>query len=135
MIHQRHSLSTANSSPRPRRSASCATSTPNANGPSILRAIVSRPPAYGPKDIDAVAFPFAAFGFTYPGRWHFAKRYWYAPERAFKALFNGNRHFRRNRRAILNLMARLAIDPHRTPFVPVRPSPDACQQRLPPQRF
>ena len=72
-----------------------------------------------PGDIDAVAFPFASFGVAYPGRWHFAKRYWYAPERAFNALFNGNRHFRRNRRAILDLMERLEIDPQHTPFVPV----------------
>ena len=72
-----------------------------------------------PQDIDAVAFPFAPFGFTYPGRWHFARRYWYAPDRALNALFNGNRLFRRNRRAILHLMQKLAIDPQRTPFIPV----------------
>ncbi len=72
-----------------------------------------------PEDVDAVAFPFTSFGFRYPGRWHFAKRYWYAPDRAVNALFNGNRLFRRNRRAILNLMRRLSIDPDKTPFVPV----------------
>jgi carbamoyltransferase len=72
-----------------------------------------------PHDVDAVAFPFAPFGFSYPGRWHFARRYWYAPDRALNALFNGNRLFRRNRRAILNLMAQLTIDSQRTPFVPV----------------
>ena len=72
-----------------------------------------------PGDIDAVAFPFAAFGLRYPGRWHFAKRYWYAPDRALQAIFNGNRHFRRNRNAILKLMRDLSIDPDRTPFVPV----------------
>ena len=72
-----------------------------------------------PKDVDAVAFPFAPFELTYPGRWHFARRYWYAPDRALNALFNGNRLFRRNRRAILNLMRQLEIDPERAPFVPV----------------
>jgi carbamoyltransferase len=72
-----------------------------------------------PSQIDAVAFPFTSFGVDYPGRWHFAKRYWYAPDRAINALFNGNRLFRRNRRAILDLMKRLSIDPERTPFVPV----------------
>ncbi len=49
-------------------------------------------------DVDAVAFPFAPFGFSHPGRWHFARRYWYAPDRALNAVFNGNRLFRRNRR-------------------------------------
>jgi carbamoyltransferase len=69
--------------------------------------------------VDAVAFPFAPFGFFHPGRWHFARRYWYAPDRALNALFNGNRLFRRNRRAILQLMRQLGIDPARAPFRPV----------------
>ncbi len=75
--------------------------------------------AVASEDVDAVAFPFAPFGFAYPGRWHFARRYWYAPDRALNAIFNGNRHFRRNRRAVLNLMRQLGIDPARTPFRPV----------------
>ncbi len=71
-------------------------------------------------DIDYVAFPFAEMGlFTHPGRLHFAKRYWYAPDRSLDAIFNGNRHFRRNRQGILQLMADLGIDPQRSPFVPV----------------
>ncbi len=73
----------------------------------------------GAADLDAVAFPFAPFGFGHPGRWHFARRYWYAPDRALNALFNGNRLFRRNRRAILKLMRQLDIDPSRAPFCPV----------------
>ncbi len=72
-----------------------------------------------PHQVEAVAFPFAPFGFLYPGRWHFARRYWYAPDRALMALFNGNRLFRRNRRAILHLMGQLGLDPQRCPFVPV----------------
>jgi carbamoyltransferase len=64
-----------------------------------------------PAKVDAVAFPYAPFGFAYPGRWHFARRYWYAPDRALNALFNGNRLFRRNRRAILDLMRQLGMDP------------------------
>lgn len=72
-----------------------------------------------PASIDAVAFPFAPMGFTNPGRWHFARKYWYAPDRSLNVLFNGNRLFRRNRRAILDLMKRLGIDPERAPFVPV----------------
>ncbi len=72
-----------------------------------------------PSRIDAVAFPFASMGFSNPGRWHFARKYWYAPDRALNVLLNGNRLFRRNRRAILDLMKRLGIDMKRTPFVPV----------------
>ncbi len=70
-------------------------------------------------DVDAVAFPFAPFGFGHPGRWHFARRYWYAPDRALNAVFNGNRLYRRNRRSILKLMRQLGIDPSRAPFLPV----------------
>ncbi len=70
-------------------------------------------------DVDAVAFPFAPFGFGYPGRWHFARRYWYAPDRALNVLFNGNRLYRRNRRAILDLMRQVGIASSRTPFLPV----------------
>ncbi|MCK5097324.1 MAG: hypothetical protein KAR45_04435, partial [Desulfobacteraceae bacterium] len=42
-----------------------------------------------PDQIDIVAFPFAKVSLASPGRWHFAKRYWYAPDRALDALFNG----------------------------------------------
>jgi len=72
-----------------------------------------------PKEIDYVAFPFAPISLLRPDRWHFAKRYWYAPDRSLAAIFNGNRHFRRNRRNILDLMGQLGIDVKRTPFVPV----------------
>jgi carbamoyltransferase len=73
-----------------------------------------------PSEIDCVAFPFAKIGlFQNPGRFHFARRYWYAPDRALDALFNGNRHFRRNREGILGLMRDLGIDPERSPFTPV----------------
>ena len=43
---------------------------------------------------------------------------WYLLEKT-QLIFDGNRHFRRNRRNVLNLMARLGIDVKRTPFVPV----------------
>ncbi|MBN2706306.1 MAG: carbamoyltransferase [Deltaproteobacteria bacterium] len=73
-----------------------------------------------PEEIDYVAFPFAEMGlFSNPGRFHFARRYWYAPDRALDALCNGNRHFRRNRRKIMQLMVELGIDIQKTPFVPV----------------
>ncbi|MGB0413887.1 MAG: carbamoyltransferase N-terminal domain-containing protein, partial [Coraliomargarita sp.] len=34
-----------------------------------------------PEDIDIVAYPFAPISLSRPDRWHFAKRYWYAPDR------------------------------------------------------
>ncbi len=72
-----------------------------------------------PRDLDAVAFPYAPIGLNSPARWHYAARHWYAPDRALDALFNGNRRFRRNRARVLALGADLGIDWHRTAFVPV----------------
>lgn len=71
-----------------------------------------------PKDIDAVAFPYAPIPLL-RGRLQFAKRYWYAPDRALDAIFNGNRRYRRNKRKMLELMKTLGIDSKRTPFIPV----------------
>ncbi len=48
-----------------------------------------------PSDIDVVAVPFAPISLSTPARWHYAKRYWYAPDRALDALFNGNRRYHR----------------------------------------
>lgn len=50
----------------------------------------------GPHEIDFIALPYAPISLNGPERWHFAKRYWYAPDRALDALFNGNRRYRRN---------------------------------------
>ena len=72
-----------------------------------------------PEQIDAVAFPFAPISLTTPARWHYAKRYWYAPDRALDALLNGNRRFRRNQKQALELMQALGIDPNKVPFIPV----------------
>ncbi len=49
-----------------------------------------------PRDIQVVAFPYAKIPLVSPARWHYAKRHWYAPDRALGALFNGNRRYRRN---------------------------------------
>jgi carbamoyltransferase len=70
-----------------------------------------------PDKVDAVAFPFARIGLTSPARWHFARRYWYAPDRALTALFNGNRRYRRNVDNVMGLMQHLGLDKAR--FVPV----------------
>lgn len=48
-----------------------------------------------PEQIDIVAVPYAEIPLSSPARWHYAKRYWYAPDRALDALFNGNRRYRR----------------------------------------
>ncbi len=71
------------------------------------------------RDVDVVAFPYAPISLGTPARWHFAKRYWYAPDRALDALFNGNRRYRRNRDRVMAAGDTLGIDWQRTEFVPV----------------
>ncbi|MDG1073538.1 MAG: carbamoyltransferase C-terminal domain-containing protein [Methylophilaceae bacterium] len=70
-----------------------------------------------PEDVDIVAFPYAEIPLSTNARWHFAKRHWYAPDRALDAIFNGNRRFRRNRNRSLALMAELGLT--NAKFVPV----------------
>lgn len=70
-----------------------------------------------PEDVDIVAFPYAEIPLSTKARWHYAKRHWYAPDRALDALFNGNRRFRRNRDKSLQLMADLGLS--KAKFVPV----------------
>ncbi len=71
------------------------------------------------RDIDVVAFPYAPIGLSSPARWHYAKRHWYAPDRALDALFNGNRRYRRNRARVFSMGDALGIDWSATEFVPV----------------
>ncbi len=72
-----------------------------------------------PKDIDIVAFPFAPIGVLSAARWHYAKRYWYAPDRALDALFNGNRHYRRNKKRVLSFLEDVGFDLQKTQFMPI----------------
>ena len=72
-----------------------------------------------PEQVDYVAFPFAPISLFSPARWHFARRYWYAPDRALDALLNGNRRYRRHRRNVLAFGESLGINWSRTEFVPV----------------
>lgn len=72
-----------------------------------------------PGDVDIVAFPYAPISLSTPARWHYARRYWYAPDRSLDALLNGNRRFRRNRRRVMAAGAELGIDWDHTEFVPV----------------
>ncbi|MEQ8484523.1 MAG: carbamoyltransferase [Pseudomonadales bacterium] len=71
------------------------------------------------RQVDVVAFPYAPISLFTPARWHYARRYWYAPDRSLDALLNGNRRFRRNRRRVQEAGARLGIDWQHTEFVPV----------------
>ena len=57
-----------------------------------------------PADVDIVAIPMAPISLSTKARWHYAKRYWYAPDRSFDALFNGNRRYRRYVRNIRSML-------------------------------
>ena len=69
--------------------------------------------------VQAVAFPYAPVSAFDRGRWHYARRHWYAPDRALDAIFNGNRRFRRNRRRATAAGEEIGIDWSATRFVPV----------------
>ncbi len=71
------------------------------------------------RQVDVVTFPYAPIGLGNRARWHFAKRYWYAPERSLDALFNGNRRYRRNRGRVMQVGEQIGIDWGNTKFVPV----------------
>ena len=86
-----------------------------------------------PKHVDRVAFPYAPISITSPARWHYARRYWYAPDRALDALINGNRRFRAHRRNMMAMGERLGID-WGTRFAPSSIT-GACLQRVSPQRL
>lgn len=72
-----------------------------------------------PQDVDVVAVPFAPISILSPARWHFARRYWYAPDRALDAIFNGNRRYRRYRQRVFDLLIELGIDPKKIQFEPI----------------
>ncbi|MBI4614840.1 MAG: carbamoyltransferase [Planctomycetes bacterium] len=72
-----------------------------------------------PRDVDAVAYPFVRVGFLDRGRWHYARRHLYSPDRAFKAVFNPNRRYRKNLRNVTRMLAEIGIDLSRTRLVTV----------------
>jgi carbamoyltransferase len=72
-----------------------------------------------PDQVEVVAFPYAPISLLTSARWHFARRYWYAPDRALTALFNGNRRYRRNIRRVKGVLERLGISWDKIKFVPV----------------
>src|SRR5262245_2288401 len=72
-----------------------------------------------PADVQVVAYPFAPVSIWGPARWHYALRHWHAPDRAFVALFNGNRRYRRNVRQVFGMLEQIGIDTSQIRFVPV----------------
>jgi len=72
-----------------------------------------------PDAIDVVAVPFAPIGLSSPARWHYARRYWYAPDRSLDVLFNGNRRYRRYVAGIREMLEGLGFHWDKLDFEPV----------------
>lgn len=72
-----------------------------------------------PRDVDQVAIACAPVSIFSRARWHYARRYWYAPDRSVDALINGNRRYHRYVRRIRALMIDMDISWSRIRFVPV----------------
>jgi carbamoyltransferase len=66
-----------------------------------------------------VAIPFAPISLFTKARWHYAYRHWYAPDRAFDSLFNGNRRYRRYIAELKGLLEKLHIPADKVKIVPV----------------
>lgn len=72
-----------------------------------------------PSDVDVVAIPFAPISLFGKARWHYAKRYWYAPDRALDAILMGNRRYKRYRKKIVWCLEQLGFDPKKIKIEPV----------------
>ncbi|MCL4758102.1 MAG: carbamoyltransferase [Rhodocyclaceae bacterium] len=72
-----------------------------------------------PADVSAVAIPFAPVSLFGPARWHYAKRYWYAPDRGLDAILLGNRRYHRYRKRVEWCLQQLGFDLAKTEIVPV----------------
>jgi len=72
-----------------------------------------------PKDVNVVAVPMSAIGLNTMARWHYAKRYWYAPDRSFDALINGNRRYRRFVSNIREMLYKIGFESINFEFEPV----------------
>ena len=75
--------------------------------------------AISPEQIDIVAVPYAEIDLSTAARWHYAKRYWYAPDRALDALFNGNRRYHRYIAKIKAMCDTVGINWDKIQFEPV----------------
>jgi carbamoyltransferase len=56
-----------------------------------------------------VAYPYAPIALSRPARWYYARRHWYEPGRALRALYDGNRKVHRNTASVLALLDELGI--------------------------
>ena len=72
-----------------------------------------------PADVDVVAIPFAPISIFGKARWHYAKRYWYAPERALDAILVGNRRYKRYYRKVQWCLVQLGFDLKKVKIEPV----------------
>ncbi|MFT3759916.1 carbamoyltransferase [Thauera sp.] len=72
-----------------------------------------------PADVDVVAIPFAPISLFGKARWHYAKRYWYAPDRGLDAILAGNRRFRRYKKRIQWCLQQLGFDLKKVKIEPV----------------
>ena len=72
-----------------------------------------------PADVDIVAIPHAPVSLFSRARWHYARRHWYAPDRAIDSIFNGNRRYRRHVRQLKVFLEQLQIPWGQIKFVPV----------------
>ena len=72
-----------------------------------------------PADVDVVAIPFAPISLLEKARWHYAKRYWYAPDRALDAILMGNRRYKRYYKKIQWCLEQLGFDLKKIKIEPV----------------
>lgn len=72
-----------------------------------------------PSDVDVVAIPFAPISIFEKARWHYAKRYWYAPDRALDAILMGNRRYYRYKKRIEWCLQQLGFDLKKVKLQPV----------------
>jgi len=73
-----------------------------------------------PTDVNVVAIPNAPISFFSKARWHYARRHWYAPDRALDVLLNGNRRYRRYLKSLRTLLEQLHIPWQKVRLVPVQ---------------
>ncbi|WP_461537247.1 carbamoyltransferase family protein [Spongorhabdus nitratireducens] len=72
-----------------------------------------------PHQVDAVAIPVAPAGFFTRSRWHYIRRYWYAPERSLEALLCDNRRYNRYIANLQQMLENAGIIPGQYQLVPV----------------
>ena len=72
-----------------------------------------------PADVDAVAIPYAPISLLGKARWHYAKRYLYAPDRSLDAIFAGNRRYTRYKKRIEWCLVQLGFDLRKIEIIPV----------------